>query len=102
MRRVDLAQSVLLTPSGMTRLLGGLERAGLVCRAACPSDGRVSYAVLTEAGRARLREAAPTHLAGIARSFGERFSDDDLRTLGALLARLTAPDGDAACDAPGT
>ena len=48
MRRVDLAQSVLLTASGITRLLDGLERAGWVCRDSCSNDARVSYAVLTE------------------------------------------------------
>src|SRR5919204_5049650 len=50
MRRVDLAESVLLTASGITRLLDGLERDGLVERAQCASDRRVTYAVLTEAG----------------------------------------------------
>src|ERR671935_2178771 len=48
MRRVDLAESVLLTASGITRLLDGLERDGLVERAQCASDRRVTYAVLTE------------------------------------------------------
>src|SRR5580765_1730521 len=54
MRRVDLAQRLLLTPSGVTRLLDGLETAGLVGKGSCPSDARVSYAVLTDAGRERL------------------------------------------------
>src|SRR3982751_4102762 len=50
MRRVDLAESVLLTASGITRLLDGLERAGFVEKRACKSDARVSYAKLTDAG----------------------------------------------------
>src|SRR6476646_8627507 len=51
MRRVDLAQQVLLTPSGITRLLDGLQRCGLVDKAACDTDARVVYAKLTDAGR---------------------------------------------------
>src|SRR5215210_6785511 len=76
MRRVDLADSVLLTASGITRLLDGLERAGFVEKAACASDARVSYAKLTDAGRAKLAEAAETHLAGIDDLFTARFSDE--------------------------
>ena len=55
MRRVDLAQQVLLTPSGITRLLDGLQRCGYVEKAACDSDARVVYAKLTDAGREKLR-----------------------------------------------
>ena len=88
MRRVDLAESVLLTASGITRLLDGLERAGLVEKASCAKDGRVSYAKLTEAGRAKLSEAAVTHLAGVDELFTSRYSTDELETLGALLGRL--------------
>src|SRR6266516_1034871 len=61
MRRVDLADSLLLTASGVTRLLDGLEREGLVGREACETDRRVTYAVLTKAGRDKLREADKTH-----------------------------------------
>ena len=50
MRRVDLAKSVVLTPSGITRLLEGLERCGYVERASCSSDARVTYALLTDEG----------------------------------------------------
>src|SRR5918912_2318961 len=55
LRRVDLAERVVLTASGITRLLEGLERAGFVTKATCESDARVSYAQLTEAGTAKLR-----------------------------------------------
>src|ERR671939_451946 len=85
MRRVDLAESVLLTASGITRLLDGLERAGLVEKAACSKDARVSYAKLTPAGHAKLAAAAETHLAGIEELFTGRFSDEELETLGDLL-----------------
>ena len=57
MRRVDLAEEVLLTASGITRLLDGLEKAGYVERGTCDSDRRVVYAVLTEAGLTKLRGA---------------------------------------------
>jgi DNA-binding MarR family transcriptional regulator len=95
MRRVDLAESVLLTASGITRLLDGLERAGYVEKARCDSDARVSYAKLTGEGRAMLVEASQTHLAGIEELFTSRFSGDELETLGALLGRL--PMTDKAC-----
>src|ERR671930_5479 len=56
MRRVDLANEVLLTASGITRLLDGLEKAGFVERGSCESDRRVVYAVLTAAGVWKLRQ----------------------------------------------
>src|SRR5436305_2179928 len=61
MRRVDLANGLLLTASGVTRLLDGLECDGLVGRETCASDRRVTYAVLTQAGRDKLREAGKSH-----------------------------------------
>jgi DNA-binding MarR family transcriptional regulator len=88
MRRVDLAESVLLTASGITRLLEGLERAGLVCKETCSSDARVSYAKLTDAGAERLREAGVTHLRGIDELFLGRYSGSELATLAELLSRL--------------
>ena len=88
MRRVDLAGLLLLTASGVTRLLDGLEATGLVERAACASDRRVTYAVLTDAGRARLREASVSHVAGVRAFFEERYSGEELEQLAGLLGRL--------------
>ncbi len=88
LRRVDLAERILLTPSGITRLLEGLERAGYVERASCDSDARVTYAQLTDAGDDKLREAAETHVTGIREFFRGRFSKDELQALGGLLERL--------------
>ena len=88
MRRVDLAQSVLLSASGITRLLEGLERAGLVAKETCKSDGRVSYAKLTDAGLRRLREATATHVRGVEELFSSRYSESELETLAQLLGRL--------------
>jgi DNA-binding MarR family transcriptional regulator len=100
LRRVDLAQRILLTPSGITRLLEGLERCGYVERASCASDARVTYAQLTAEGEAKLREAARTHVAGIRDFFQGRFSNEELEALGGLLERLPVnPAGDVDCGA---
>jgi DNA-binding MarR family transcriptional regulator len=76
MRRVDLAERLILTASGVTRLLDGLETSGWVERASCASDRRVTYAVLTPAGRKKLREASESHMADIRSYFEARFSTD--------------------------
>ena len=100
LRRVDLAERVLLTPSGITRLLEGLERSGYVERASCDSDARVTYAQLTDEGEAKLREAAETHVTGIREFFSERFSKEELGALGGMLERLPAdPPGEVDCGA---
>jgi len=97
MRRVDLAQGVVLTQSGITRLLAGLERAGWVARASCATDRRVVYAELTDSGYARLHEAAKTHLEGIRTLFANRFSEEELNTLGGLLGQLAGTPGTDQC-----
>lgn len=97
MRRVDLAQRVGLTPSGITRLLDGLQQAGLVCKAGCRSDGRVSYAELTDAGRETLLSTAATHIAAIEALFTERFTAEEIDRLGELLERLPLTGDGGAC-----
>ena len=94
MRRVDLAGEVLLTPSGITRLLDGLGRAGFVERGTCESDRRVVYAVLTDAGLAKVREASATHVAQIDELFAARLDSRELARIADLMERL----GDAAAD----
>jgi DNA-binding MarR family transcriptional regulator len=94
MRRVDLANSLLLTASGVTRLLDGLERDGFVGRAACESDRRVTYAVLTKAGRDKLREADRTHTRQIRELMGAHYDTQELEQLVDLLARLPGADID--------
>jgi DNA-binding MarR family transcriptional regulator len=99
LRRVDLAERVLLTPSGITRLLEGLERAGYVERASCDSDARVTYAQLTDVGAKKLAVAARSHVAAIRELFGERFEADELHALGQLLERLLSePADDVSCE----
>ncbi len=88
MRRVDLAERLVLTASGVTRLLDGLEQAGYVDRDACASDRRVTYAVLTDSGLEKLRTASTSHVADIRTFFESRFSTDELEQLVVLLDRL--------------
>jgi DNA-binding MarR family transcriptional regulator len=97
MRRVDLAETVLLTASGITRLLEGLERSGFVCKETCASDARVSYAKLTGDGRQKLSEAAVTHLRGIDELFLGRYSGSELAALAELLSRLPVTGKSSAC-----
>jgi DNA-binding MarR family transcriptional regulator len=100
LRRVDLAERLLLTPSGVTRLLDGLERDGWVTKGQCESDARVTYAVLTDAGRERLEAAGRSHLTQVRALFDERFSDDELETLVDLLGRLPGATGRGESCAP--
>jgi DNA-binding MarR family transcriptional regulator len=88
LRRVDLAERVVLSPSGITRLLDGLEAQGYVAKRRCDSDARVTYAALTEAGAQKLQEASLTHLADVEDLFAARFSEEELAVLGDLLGRL--------------
>ena len=100
MRRVDLADQVLLSASGVTRLLVGLERQGYVERAACASDRRVVYAVLTDSGLERLRIAATSHFGQVDAYVGSRLEADELASLTQLLDRLADGESDAADCAP--
>lgn len=99
MRRVDLAQSVVHTASGITRLLDGLERQGLVEKDSCSTDGRVSYAKLTASGHSKLKEAAATHIRGVEELFVGRFSDSELEQLASLLGRLPLRGKDCSVEA---
>src|ERR671925_371223 len=77
MRRVDLAEALLLTASGVTRLLDGLESGGFVARATCGSARRVVYAVLTEAGWEKLKEASESHLGQVWELFEGRYEEHE-------------------------
>src|SRR3954454_22118387 len=94
MRRVDLANSLLLTAGGVTRLLDGLERDGFVGREGCDSDRRVTYAVLTKAGRDKLREVDKTHTRQIRELMGTHYDNGQLAQLADLLARLPGADAE--------
>jgi DNA-binding MarR family transcriptional regulator len=88
LRMSELASSVLLSQSGITRLVDRMEREGLVERVPCPGDRRGLWAILTDAGRSRLAEARPTHLAGVRARFLAHFSGEELHALGAAWERL--------------
>jgi len=98
LKRVELAQSVLLTPSGITRLLDGLQAAGWVDKASCASDARITYAVLTESGAQKLREAAASHLSDVDRVFAGHFDEAELETLARLLGRIDGAGSGESCE----
>src|SRR5829696_3381230 len=82
LRMAEIADRVLLSRSGLTRLVDRLVALGYVRRNACADDGRGSYAELTEAGATKFEAARRTHLAGVREFFLERLSDEDQRALG--------------------
>jgi DNA-binding MarR family transcriptional regulator len=101
LKRVELARSLLLTPSGITRLLQGLEDAGLVERAACATDLRVTYAQLTEAGREKLEAASASHIASIRSLVEEHLAEEEIDTIAEILGRFPGvAESDDSC-APG-
>jgi DNA-binding MarR family transcriptional regulator len=90
LRMAELADRVLLSRSGVTRLVDRLERAGLVARQRVTGDGRGVIAELTPAGLERLRTASGTHLAGVVRHFVACFTQEELARFGELCGRLTS------------
>lgn len=97
MRRVDIARAVLLTASGITRLLDGLERSGWVEKKACSTDARVSYAALTAAGVAKFEAARESHIVDIGELFESNFTEEERDTMAELLARLPLAETSPAC-----
>ena len=88
MRMSELADSALLSRSGLTRLVDRLERQGLLTRERCESDARGWFAEITPEGRRVFGAARKTHLDGVRRAFLSHFSRDELRTLGGLWQKL--------------
>jgi DNA-binding MarR family transcriptional regulator len=88
MRMSELADSVLLSRSGLTRLVDRLARAGLLERVRCDEDARGWFAAITPRGRALFDEARDTHLSGVRRLFIARLSDEERARLGDVFARL--------------
>ncbi|MEO3888172.1 MarR family transcriptional regulator [Nonomuraea sp. B5E05] len=88
LRMNDLAERVLLSRSGLTRLIDRLQRDGLVAREACADDARGLFAVLTERGEARLAEATPTYLRGIRTQFLDMLGPDEIGEVRSMLAKL--------------
>jgi MarR family transcriptional regulator, 2-MHQ and catechol-resistance regulon repressor len=88
LRMTDLAGQTSLSTSGVTRVVDRMERGGLVCREACPSDRRSSYAVITAAGRQRLDEVLPGHLELVQQWFIGQLSPQELDDLLAALRQI--------------
>jgi len=88
LRMGELADRLLLSRSGITRLADRLVDQGLIERERCTDDGRGYFAHLTAAGRAKLRVARPDHLAGVRRHFLGALEPSEIDALGAIWARL--------------
>ena len=84
----DLAEHVLLSRSGMTRLVDRLEREGLVCRSTCDKDGRGCFAGLTDRGRETVEQARSTHIAVVRAGFLQHFSEDEMRDMATMFERV--------------
>lgn len=98
LRMSELADTVLLSRSGMTRRIDRLEAVGLVRRHECAADRRGAFAGITEAGLERLHRARPTHLRGIEEHFVARLSDEELSQVREALTKLIPPDDRPAQD----
>lgn len=88
LRMSELADALLLSRSGVTRLVDRLVAEGLVERVTCDEDRRGQWATLTRAGYARLRAATPVHLRGVAQHFLDRMAPDDLAALERMLGPI--------------
>lgn len=97
MRNIELAKTVLLTRSGITRLVEGLEAQGLVTRCECAEDRRGTKVCLTDEGRERLAEASATHVEGVRELFLERLDPDERKVLDRLLARMPGAECEKRC-----
>ena len=91
LRMTELAERVLMSPSGLTRMVDRLEAKGLVERKPDPEDGRVALAVLTPEGGRTVRRAALTHLKGIRKHFTGRLSERELGDIASGLEAITGP-----------
>jgi len=88
MRMAELADSVVLSRSGLTRLADRLEKAGLIERQECPTDQRGLFAAITDSGRRTFADARRTHIAGVRQRFLARLTAEEQRRLGELWERL--------------
>ena len=90
LRMSELARSALLSRSGLTRLVDRLEQEGLIERRACPADGRVQHAQLTEKGVEVLRRIWPVYRAGIDKYFAANCGEAEAKTIAAVFSRVEA------------
>lgn len=87
-RMQELAQAVLISKSGLTRLVDRMQRAGLVEREACEEDRRGTYAALTDDGAYLLERCTPTYVRGVVEHFGELLADDEIATVAEVMRRI--------------
>ena len=87
LRMHELADAVVLSRSGLTRLVDRLNKAGYVTRSPCPEDRRGQHAVLTAKGKAALRKTWPVYEKGIQEHFAGRYSEAESRRISSLLKR---------------
>lgn len=102
LRMLDLARTLLLSKSGVTRVVDRMEAAGLIAREPSPRDRRVVWAAITAKGRDTFDEAAPVHLRGVERHFMNAMGADEVRGLLSALTKVLRANGhpDEACHAP--
>jgi DNA-binding MarR family transcriptional regulator len=107
LRMQDLASAIVLSKSGLTRVVDRLADAGFVVRTSCPSDRRGTFAEITADGRAALRRARPVHLRGVAEHFAAHLDEHQLATMAEALTNLlhaqgisTGPVGGDRCGGP--
>jgi DNA-binding MarR family transcriptional regulator len=100
LRMQELSASVLLSKSGLSRLVDRMVEAGLVRRERCQDDRRGWFAVLTDQGRSALRRAAPVHLRGIQEHFVRHLEPEEIHVLSIALARVVAAARAAQAEAP--
>jgi DNA-binding MarR family transcriptional regulator len=103
LRMLDLAGLIMLSKSGVTRLVDRMEEAGMVTRAACASDRRVTYAVITAKGRETFERTMPVFIQGVDEYFSSHLSDADVLEIRASLRKVLEGNGlweEGRCSAP--
>ena len=100
MRNIELANTVLLTRSGVTRLVEGLEQQGLVTRCTCSEDRRGTMVCLTDTGLERLAQASATHVEGVRELFLGRLDAGEREQFDRLLRRMPGAECHKACAPP--
>ena len=93
LRMVELARRVLLSKSGLTRLVDRMVQQGLVRRQPSPEDGRGYYILPTARGRKSLRRASPGHLRGVAIHFTSHLSADEIKAITNAMTRVAKAAG---------
>jgi DNA-binding MarR family transcriptional regulator len=89
LRMTELAERVVLSQSGLSRLVDRMAQAGLVERERCDTDRRGTWVVLTNRGRAVLEDAAPLHLQGVQEHFGANLTDEEAQVVARALAKVS-------------